>query len=230
MILAYRPIVAWPHPTLTPVDARVRAPFSASWDDTLEVLEREVGALAPEGRNAHVTIRLAYPDRVFRADGALRADAGMPEHPGAIVAFASTHGPITMATDQFHGSSWTGQSADGWRSNVRAIALALEALRKVDRYGVSRRGEQYAGWGELPSGRPMGTGTETMTVTEAAGILHGAVDLGGAGQPSELIGDRGLIDATYRVAARRHHPDHGGDPDTFRRITAARELLVKACP
>jgi len=34
---------------------------------------------------------------------------------------------------------------------VRAIALALEALRKVDRYGV-RSGSQYAGFKALPPG------------------------------------------------------------------------------
>lgn len=29
------------------------------------------------------------------------------------------------------------------QDNLRVIALALEALRMVDRYGVTRRGEQY---------------------------------------------------------------------------------------
>ncbi len=33
-----------------------------------------------------------------------------------------------------------------WQHNVRSIALGLEALRAVDRYGISRRGEQYAGF------------------------------------------------------------------------------------
>jgi len=35
---------------------------------------------------------------------------------------------------------------EDWRHNVRSIALGLEALRAVDRYGISRRGEQYAGF------------------------------------------------------------------------------------
>lgn len=33
-----------------------------------------------------------------------------------------------------------------WEHNVRSIALGLQALRAVDRYGISRRGEQYAGF------------------------------------------------------------------------------------
>lgn len=37
-----------------------------------------------------------------------------------------------------------------WKDNVRAVALALEALRKIDRYGV-RTGSQYAGFKALPA-------------------------------------------------------------------------------
>jgi hypothetical protein len=33
-----------------------------------------------------------------------------------------------------------------WQHNVRSIALGLEALRAVDRYGITRKGEQYAGF------------------------------------------------------------------------------------
>lgn len=35
---------------------------------------------------------------------------------------------------------------DFWQHNVRSIALGLQSLRAVDRYGISRRGEQYAGF------------------------------------------------------------------------------------
>jgi hypothetical protein len=33
-----------------------------------------------------------------------------------------------------------------WQDNLRAVALGLEALRRVERYGIAQRGEQYAGW------------------------------------------------------------------------------------
>lgn len=33
-----------------------------------------------------------------------------------------------------------------WQHNVRSIGLGLEALRAVDRYGISKRGQQYAGF------------------------------------------------------------------------------------
>jgi curved DNA-binding protein CbpA len=32
--------------------------------------------------------------------------------------------------------------------------------------------------------------------------------------------------AAYRRLARQHHPDLGGDPDTFRSLTLARDLLL----
>lgn len=35
---------------------------------------------------------------------------------------------------------------DFWQHNVRSIALGLGSLRAVDRYGISSRGEQYAGF------------------------------------------------------------------------------------
>jgi hypothetical protein len=41
-----------------------------------------------------------------------------------------------------------------WQDNLRAIALGLEALRKVERYGIANRGEQYAGWAQLTAGGP----------------------------------------------------------------------------
>lgn len=34
------------------------------------------------------------------------------------------------------------------------------------------------------------------------------------------------IAEAYRAAAKRHHPDLGGDPVTFRAVTAARDLLL----
>jgi hypothetical protein len=39
-----------------------------------------------------------------------------------------------------------------WQDNLRAIALGLEALRKVDRYGITKNSEQYTGWKQLEAG------------------------------------------------------------------------------
>lgn len=53
---------------------------------------------------------------------------------------------IQAATDPSKRLVYATDCCDFWQHNVRSIALGLEALRAVDRYGISRRGEQYAGF------------------------------------------------------------------------------------
>jgi hypothetical protein len=129
------------------------------------------------------------------------------------VSFGSHHGPLTYATDTF----------DHWQTNVRAIALALSALRAVDRYGATKRGEQYTGWKALP---PAGAQTPERRREEAAQLLSrlsGGPDTRGAALV--LLHDPEVRTRAFRAAARTHHPDRGGDPAMFRRLTDARELL-----
>ena len=42
--------------------------------------------------------------------------------------------------------------------------------------------------------------------------------------------DRGALEARYRALARRLHPDIGGDPEEFRRVQWAIEVLRKYRP
>lgn len=39
-----------------------------------------------------------------------------------------------------------------WQDNLRAIALGLDALRRVQRYGIVKEDEQYTGWKQLTGG------------------------------------------------------------------------------
>lgn len=88
------------------------------------------------------------------------------------------------------------RSAWSWEDNLRAIALALEALRKVDRYGVTRRGEQYTGWKQLTAG-----------------------DSG----PSAERGRRLIADAGgVAEALKATHPDLGGAQIDFESVQLAR--------
>lgn len=78
----------------------------------------------------------------LRQDGQPRANVRAHVHPGVELSFKSReHGQLTYATDQF----------TEWQDNVRAIALSLEALRAVERYGVSK-GRQYTGFALLEAG------------------------------------------------------------------------------
>jgi hypothetical protein len=184
MNFAFRPIAVWPHGDTRP--RRSRWAFKASWSSTLTLLERELRHLGA----TNCVIGAAFREQDLRLDGLPRADARVPAHPGIEISFDTpAHGRLVYATD----------SCDWWEHNVRSIALGLEALRAVDRFGITRRGEQYAGWKQLTAG------------------VSGDVDRG-----RDLIRTYGGV----REAIKATHPDAGGDSDDFRAVTAAREAAV----
>ena len=213
VILRARPIEQWPGELLTD-EFRQWSPFEASWTDTVDLLVREVDVLGADD----AVLQLAITERECRLDGWIRADA-RPAHPGVILSFESRHGPLTYATDRFRGRGWSGRGLNGWQSNVRAIALGLEALRKVDRYGIAESGQQYTGWSALPPGTPMPAAQ--MTVEAAIEVLHEHAPHGWDWD------DPDDVRSAFRVAARVVHADAGGDPAEFRRITEARDLLIR---
>lgn len=211
----YRPIDDWPGEA-TPDVERTRAPFTAGWGTTLGLLRKELRMLDAE----QVVVQVALEAREFRVtDGHPRSNA-KATHPGVVLAFDSKFGPLKYACDTFL----------SFDDNMRAIGLGLEALRKCDRYGITRRGEQYKGWSQLPSGTVMGA---RMSRREAARVL---VDLAGTGWSGDDIDDAiqmtvenisGQVDDAYRWAVKLHHPDRGGDADLFRRATEARDRLLE---
>lgn len=103
-----------------------------------------------------------------------------------------------------------------WQHNVRAIALGLEALRAVDRYGITQTGQQYKGWRQLTAG-------SGITSREAALELIGRLS-GMAGTP-EFDGN---LRAAYRQALKAAHPDGGGDTETFAAVQDAGRILEVA--
>ncbi|MBW3630660.1 MAG: molecular chaperone DnaJ, partial [Gemmatimonadetes bacterium] len=205
MNINYRPIDRWPGEQTRD---RKASPFQASFPATLDLLDRELDYLGAKD----VVFQVALREEDFKRDGDPRANA-RASHPGVILAFNSKYGPLKYATDTF----------SDYQANIRAIALGLEALRKVDRYGITKRGEQYTGWKALPSGSEVGA---AMTVDEAA--LHlatwGSANLNTPIDPEELIGSAMLVAGAYRMAAKRMHPDAGGSTDEFQRLQEAKRV------
>ena len=184
-------------------------PFRASWKDTLTLLEAELENLSAQ----NVVIEVDVVEGDLRIDGMLRANAKV-ESPGVRVAFDSAVGPLVYATDRYV-RRWDGPS---WQQNVRAIALGLQALRKVDRYGITKRGEQYAGFKALPSGRSVPP--SHMTTDDAWRVL---AEVLGA-----LDGDhrRGDVRGQIRRARVITHPDrNGGQRDQWDRVEQAAAVL-----
>jgi hypothetical protein len=206
-----RPLGPWLDPVTE--NRRSAALFRVTWDRTLRHLGREIEQLGGD----LTVVQVDVTEAELRRDGMLRTHARVG-FPGVRVSFDSMHGPLTYATDRYeqryHGD------LQSWQANVRAIALSLEALRAVDRYGVSGRGEQYRGWTALAQ-RP-----HEMTREQAAEFIahwaaweHPNLDL--------LQRDRDTLTWAYRKAASRVHPDiTGDDGDTMARLNAARDTIL----
>jgi hypothetical protein len=138
MQMTFRPLPAWPYP-----EQKARpATYQATYQRTLVDLERELEAV----RATDVILGVVADPRDVRLDGQLRADAKV-RHAGVELSFTKPGtGRVTFHTDRHRGY------AQSWQDNLRAIALGLEALRAVDRYGITTGGQQYAGFAALSAG------------------------------------------------------------------------------
>lgn len=205
----FRPIGVWPGQSTA---ERRSSPFSASWSSTLELLKRELRALDAQ----NIVIQLDIEERDLRLDGYPRANA-RAKSPGVILAFDSKYGPLRYPCDTF----------THWEDNLRGIALAMEALRKVDRYGVTKRGEQYTGWKALPAG---GETSTTMTAEAASRVIADLAYRSGRGPHPYVAAQRILDDPAaardrYREAALYAHPDHGGSNKDFQLLQEAKQII-----
>lgn len=213
--LAYRGAPGWSDPETPRADRKSRYTFRSTAAVTRSDLIDEARHLA-KGRAIDVIVELVAPDSAFYKDGTgLRADRSHHvTHPGVVVRLVGTkHGDLRYACDRF----------EAWEANLRAIALGLSDLRRLERYGIARRGEQYVGWAALGSGTAMGAAPEAMTVEMAARVLAGATE---GITAADVLAEPDDAKAAYRVAAKRYHPDKGGSTDTFQKVEEAWRLVA----
>ena len=176
------------------------SPFTASWSQTVELLAAELRHL----KATQIVVELALEERHLRIDGIPRADARLVAD-AVRLSFTSKWGPLRYETGEFQAAYWRRGGLLGWQVNLRAIALSMEALRKVDRYGVSKRGEQYRGWRAIP-GHLADPADQIVTREQATEYLA-------------------KWDGDVRRALQETHPDKGGDETEFRKVVRAREVL-----
>lgn len=196
-------------------------PFRATWSATLKLLGSELDHL----KATDVVLEVDVLDNAIRLDGMLKSGAKVAT-PGVRVAFESMHGPLVYSCDTYVGR-WSNDPPD-WQINIRAIALGLQALRAADRYGITRRGEQYAGFKALPAGRAMPA--SHMTRTEAAELLE-RIAVGDEGEKRErsvqmILDDPELAAQCHKHARAGAHPDRrGGDQQLWDQVEAAARVL-----
>lgn len=206
MIIQFRGLSEWPtHQSSTPYHRRENARFTGSYPDRITLLERELEQISAKD----VVLESVLPKSKARRDGWPMSDA--KGGPGVIVSFVQAGEPREMVADRYH----------DWRDNLHAIGKALEALRAVDRWGLTKKAAQYEGFRPaLPA--PAGV-TSFNGPTGAALFLAQHSGL----TTAYLLTDAGTQAEAYRRAAAKLHPDKGGSHELFVQLQQAKELLDK---
>jgi len=203
----YRPIERWPG---EPTKSRRRSQFRASYASTLDLLESELRNLGAKD----IVIQVDLDPRDIRNDGMLRSNA-QPRTPRIILSFERKRGQQTVSM------SYPCDRFTDWQDNLRAIGLSLQALRSVDRYGVTNSGEQYRGWERI--GGPVAVHSNGFQSADEAAEFLAHV---GAGNKSKIMASRDEMETAYRYACVATHPDRpNGSADTFKKVQAAKSRL-----
>jgi hypothetical protein len=201
----FRPLDKWPGKHTEPSN-RLSSPFKANYNNTLDLLEFELEKL--HAKNVIIECQVAREQ--IRNDGWLKSNSAVAG-PAVILTFTRGKDSYRYPCDTFA----------TMQANVRAIALALEALRKIDRYGVTSSGEQYMGFKQLPPGAS--PPSEKMTPRQAAEFIGKLVPI----TADVILTSRTWSDAALREAQKLLHPDAGGSHDEFVRLQEAGDVLAE---
>lgn len=128
-----------------------------------------------------------------RLDGYPMSGQAEPEDSGVAVYFRIEGNPLVFCCDK-----WS-RAAD----NMAAIAATLEALRSIDRWGVTEANRAYTGFAALPE---KGTARSWWQILQV-----------------ERTAPAAEIRIAYRKALRATHPDTGGSNDAFHEVQTAWE-------
>jgi hypothetical protein len=199
------PIEQWPGPR---TKSRKFSPFRSNYLSTLDLLEEELRHL----RARDIVIQSGFSRAQLRNDGWPKAGE-KPTDPGIIISFTSPNGPLSFPCDRY----------TDFQANMRAIGLSLEALRAVDRYGVTRQAEQYKGWQQIAA---PGATSHFANAEEAADfIVVQARGFQESFMQRHVIRSDKVRKDLYRQAAARLHPDKGGNHDQFVLLQEALAIL-----
>ena len=203
------PLTRWPGVATPPAKQRA-ARFEASYSATLDLLERELRALTAQD----IVVQAWFTWEQIRDDGWPRSAAN-PSQSGLILSF--TVRKVVNHKMTVTALSFPCDTFDTFDDNLRAIALTLEALRKIDRYGVTQGNQQYTGWKQLPAQDTNNNGSMSRGDAIAFIAMHSGMSMHGA----EID-----LQYAYRTAARKLHPDSGdGDHELFVKLQKAKEVL-----
>lgn len=152
--------------------------------DARDRLQRELDLLGARGPVLSTNIEL-------RLDGQPRSGIE-PNDPGIAVYFTLKGKPLCMPCDKW----------DRVADNIAAVAAHIDAVRRIERYGVQSVEEAFAGFAALP---PPLSWRDILEVTDGIDLAAG--------------------EAAYRRLARKHHPDNGGSTVKMAELNQARDAM-----
>jgi hypothetical protein len=137
-----------------------------------------------------------------RQDGLPYANHRAPEDPGVAVYWnTKALGERVIACDKW----------DQVHANIRAIGLAVDGLRAMDRAGATQILERaFSAFGALPAATAAPVARPWWEVFDVPQALLGSLSLG-------------MIEARYRELAAKAHPDRGGSQEAMVELNFARD-------
>ncbi len=206
--LRFVPLTKWPGEA---TKEQQNSSFRASYAQTLVQLEETLRKM----KASAVVVEAFFEPHQIKNSGWPYANAE-PSESGVILSFRTEAGSFSFPCDRF----------ETFDDNLRAIALSLEALRAVDRYGVTKRAEQYAGWKRIEAPPLAGFASKEDA---AAFIAQQGAQLGETFNNRDVIEKPLFRQELYRKAARRLHPDAAtGSHELFVKLQQANALLEGA--
>jgi hypothetical protein len=215
MAIKIKPISHWVGKETT--DPR-RSQFRQTYANTKKLLFAELEKLYAVG-DVHLSMFI-HPNQL-RADGELRADA-KPYKQGVVLTLTRVKArryneAAEKWEDELETLSYPCDKFDDWQDNLRAIALSLEALRRVERYGVFRYADMVS-----RLALPEVDIVDAEDLDDAAGFISNYSEF----TKTEVLLKSNLTRA-YRQAAAKLHPDKGGNHDKFVCLERCKQIIER---
>ena len=193
--------------------------FKQTYSNTKKILQFELSKLGAIASSVQLEMFIHADD--LRRDGELRANA-KPYKQGVVLSFSKVKKRFfDEASKQWKNEmltlSYPCDSYNDWQDNLRAVALSLEALRKVARYGVFKYEDMISRLA-LPS-----ADGKLSDVNRAVLFLSSYTSYA----VEELLDNPNAQKQAYRAAAVFLHPDQNGGEilEDFHKLQDARRVL-----
>lgn len=172
---------------------RIRSRFDQTMDKAQRSLRDELTRLGAREIVVSTNLRLRSDGMIYAAD--LNKNI---EDPGVAIYFKYKGKDVSMCCDQY---------SRVWE-NIYALAKGIEALRGMERWGVSEFLDRaFTGFTALP---------ESAASISCWQIL-------GFERPTH---DKDLIKRTYLLLAKKVHPDTGGSTSAFQELNEAYRIAM----